>query len=146
MAPFRFRLEQVLRYRKRLEEEAMLALAGAVMHRDALASRLIAMEEDFAAQRQRLCRAETLAAPERMLILDYSNALALDIEQVRQALNEAEEHVDRRRVEVVRKAKDRGVLDSLKDKQAARHRMHERQQEQQNNDETATLRYKPAAV
>lgn len=146
MPPFRFRLEQVLRYRRQLEEEAMQSLAQAVMRRDSLKERLDALLRDLANQRLRLSRPDRLQAGELPLILEYCAALDRDVDNLRQALAEAEELVDERRSALVERSKERGLLDSLKEKQAARHLQLERQQEQRNYDETATLRYKPAAI
>ena len=145
MPPFRFRLEQVRLYRKQLEEQAMQALAQAVVQRDALKNRIRALRKTLEEQRARLSRAEALDAAERWLVSNYAAALKEDIASAERALKEAEEHVDLRRSELVQKAKERGLLDSLKDKQSARHLQLERQHEQRNYDETATLRYRPAA-
>lgn len=146
MPPFRFRLEQVRLYRKQLEEQAMQAMARAVMERDALLERIDALEKSLTALRTALCRPESMSAAQRWLTQGYLNAQKLDLEAARRALREAEQHVDVCRENLVQKAKDRGLLDSLKEKQAARHLLQERQQEQKINDETATLRYKPAAI
>lgn len=146
MAPFRFRLEQVRLYRQQLEEQAMQALALAAAHRDALKERIAALQKTLAEQHARLSRAESLEAAERWLTQNYASSLKGDLVSARLALEEAENNVDRCRAELVQKAKERGLLDTLKEKQAAKHLQLERQQEQRNNDETATLRYKPAAV
>lgn len=145
MPPFRFRLEQVLSYRKRLEEEAMQALADAVMRRDALRDRLAALQSAVEEQRLRLCRPDLMEAGEMAMALDYCGALQRDMDFTRQALAEAETLVDARRVALIEKSRERGLLDRLKEKQALRHIQCERQHEQRINDETATLRYKPAA-
>ena len=145
MAPFRFRLEQVRLYRKQLEEQAMQALAEAVSLRDSLVAGREAIQREQAVQRERLARAETLTAAERWLIQSYSNALKEDLISVENRLDLAEEEVDRCRTELIQKSQDRELLDTLKEKQTARHRELERQKEQRDFDETATLRYKPAA-
>ncbi|MCL1940178.1 MAG: flagellar export protein FliJ [Desulfovibrionaceae bacterium] len=146
MAPFRFRLEQVRLYRKQLEERAMQALAQAVAHRDALKEHIAALQQALVEQHARLSRAEDLEAAERWLIQNYASGLKEDLRNARIALEEAEDAVDQCRADLVQKAKERGLLDTLKEKQAAKHLQLERQQEQRTYDETATLRYKPAAV
>jgi flagellar FliJ protein len=146
MPPFKFRLEQVRRYRKQLEERAMQVLAEAVMRRDALVRRIEELEKARDAQRERLSRVDELDGAERWLILDSLNSLKLDLDHVRPMLAEAEKLVDARRADLVKKARDRGLLDSLREKRKQRHLLLERQQEQRTTDETATLRYKPAAV
>ncbi len=72
MAPFRFRLEQVLAYRKQIENQAMQALALATQQRDALIGRVDQLRTGIAAQRERLCRAAALTAAERWLIQQYA--------------------------------------------------------------------------
>ena len=67
-----------------------------------------------------------------------------DLERTKKSLAQAEEEVDRCRAELVEKAQERSLLDTLKEKQAAKHAMLERQKEQREFDETATLRFKPA--
>ena len=146
MAPFVFRLEQVRLYRKQLEEQAMQALAEAVMRRDATVARIEGLNEAIAEQRARLSQAAALSAAERWLAQNYASALKQDLVHARELLVEQENDVDQRRIDLVQKAQDRNLLDSLKEKQAARHALQERQKEQRTNDETATLRYKPAAI
>jgi len=146
MAPFQFRLEQVRLYRKQLEEQAMQALAQAVLHRDALKKHIASLHEALAEQRARLSRPEALEASERWLAQNYASGLEKDIQSATVALEEAENAVDKCRADLIQKAKDRGLLDTLKEKQAAKYLQLERQQEQHSYDETATLRYKPAAV
>lgn len=146
MAPFRFRLEQVLLYRKQLEDEAMQALSRAVLLRDELKERLAVLHRELDEQRRSLSRPDRLQQGELALLLDYCRALERDAHQTAQALALAETHVDEQRALLVERSKERGLLDSLKEKQAARHLQLERQHEQQINDETATLRYKPVAI
>ena len=54
VARFHFRLEQVLVYRRQLEEQAMQALAEATTARDETARRIEAMEADHMTQMNRL--------------------------------------------------------------------------------------------
>jgi flagellar FliJ protein len=146
MPPFRFRLEQVRRYRKQLEEQAMQRLAAAIMERDRILTRRDAMEKELCGHRLRLCRPDLLDSAERSLTLDYIAALSRDMEDCAKALDAAEEQVDIRRRQLAEKAVERQLLDRLEERQADRHKATERKQEQQRNDETVTLRYKHAAV
>ncbi|MDR1946737.1 MAG: flagellar FliJ family protein [Desulfovibrio sp.] len=146
MAPFRFRLEQVRLYRKQLEEQAMQRLALAVMERNRLLIRKEATEKELYGQRQRLCRPDLLEPAEFPVTLDYAGALARDLKDCVKALDAAEDQVDIRRRQLAEKAMERELLDRLEKKQADRHKLTELKQEQQRNDETATLRYRHAAV
>jgi flagellar FliJ protein len=146
MAPFRFRLEQVRRYRRQLEEQAMQRLAEAVMERDRILARRDAIEQELRGHRLKLSRPDRLDFAVRSLTLEYVAALARDLEECAAALIAAEEQVDIRRGQLVEKAVERQLLDRLEEKQAGRHKVTERKQEQLRDDETATLRYKHAAV
>ncbi|MDR2075866.1 MAG: flagellar export protein FliJ [Desulfovibrio sp.] len=145
MAPFRFRLETVLDYRKRLEEEAMQTLAGAVLRRDGLLARRQSLQGTRAEHRDRLCGAHLLTAAERWLLQGFLRALERDLKDTENALRQAEEEVDRCRTALVQKARERSLLDRLKEKQAAAHAALERANEQRAFDEAATLRYTPAS-
>ena len=145
MAPFRFRLENVLTYRKRLEEEAMQTLAGAVLRRDRLLARRESLRKTREEHRERLCRAHLLTAAERWLLQGFLYALGQDLEDTEKDLSHAEEEVDRCRAALVQRAQDRSLLDRLREKQAASHAALERNKEQRAFDEAATLRYTPAS-
>ena len=123
----------------------MQELARAVLRRDTLKRHIQILEKDIAGQQARLFRADTLAAAERWLAQNYMSALKEDLGETRRNLKDAEDIVDECRVTLVERAKERGLLDSLKEKQAARHLLLDRQQERRTNYETATLRYKAAA-
>ena len=146
MAPFQFRLEQVRQYRKQLEEQAMQALAVAVQARDATLARIDSISLEIENVRTLLCKPEALESARLWLGSQYETAMKQDLENARSLLARQENHVDACRVALVEAAKDRELLDRLKEKQAEKHHLQERQKEQRTNDETATLRYTPAAI
>lgn len=146
MARFTFKLEQVRLYRKQLEDQAMQALAQATARLEAIKARIEELETALDEQRRILSRSHSLTAAERWIAAQYETALKQDIALAFDALAEQEMHVDACRTDLVEKAKARGLLDSLKEKQAERHRLQELQKEQKTNDETATLRYRPVAL
>lgn len=146
MAPFRFRLEQVLAYRRQLEEQAMQELAKARALRDETARRIAHMEADLAETREKLGQAVNLPAEERWLLTGYEKALITELDAAKELLAQQEEAVDACRAVLVQKAQERELLDKLKEKQANRHAQEERLKEQRENDEIATLRYQPAAL
>ena len=146
MGEFIFSLEQVLRYRKQLEEQAMQAVAQAVRERD---NRLWEKEEIEALleqYRRKLASPALLDADERWLITGYVSALVYDIEKAKHDLAGLEERVDRARTVLIQKAQDKELLERLKEKQANRHRLTENHKEQQNYDDIATIRFMPPAV
>lgn len=146
MSAFKFSLEQVLSYRKQLEEQAMQVFAQAVQARDKRLREKEECEAAVAQARQRLANPALLDADERWLITGYITALVHDIEQARIDLAALEENVDRARADLTQKAQDKKLLERLKEKQANRHRLAENHKEQKNYDDIATIRFMPPAV
>ncbi len=145
MPPFRFRLEQVLDYRKQLEDQAIQALAAATAERDAAKEQAERLRAEIVEQRERIYRADSLTSAELWLAQSYESALREDLERILLKIAQLEEEVDHCRVDLVAKAQERGLLEKLKEKQAVRHAQNERIIEQRVYDETATLRFKPAS-
>ncbi|MDR2161037.1 MAG: flagellar export protein FliJ [Desulfovibrio sp.] len=146
MPPFRFRLEQVLSYRKSLEEQAMLALAGATRRRDGLLAYLKELRAAQDQQQERLCGAHLLTSAERWFLHGYLDALEQERKETQEALRLAEEEVDRSRRALVDKAQGRSLLSGLKDRQGARHALLERHKEQRELDEIAILRHQNSSI
>lgn len=146
MSTFRFSLEQVLRYRKQLEEQAMQVFAQAVQVRDKRLREKEGYEAEAVQAREKLANPALLDADERWLITGYVSALVCDIEQARVDLLTLEENVDKARADLTQKAQEKKLLERLKEKQANRHRLAENHKEQQNYDDIATIRFMPPAV
>ena len=141
MPPFVFRLEQVLAYRQQLEEQAMLALALVRARLDARRRDEENCRASLLAQREKLSRADALPAEERWLVAGYIRGLEQDLERARRDIPVLEEECDHCRTILIEKAKDRKLLEKLKEKQARHHHTAETRKEQKYNDEIATLRY-----
>ena len=146
MSAFRFSLEQVLRYRRQLEEQAMLVLSQAIQARDKRLQEKSECEAAIAENREKLMDVANLDADERWLISEYIRALGHDLKRIVTDLAALEEDVDRSRAELTRKAQDRKLLEKLKEKQASRHRLAENRREQQSYDDIATIRFAPPAI
>jgi flagellar FliJ protein len=123
----------------------MQVLAEAIMHRDHTLERIATLREAIEEQRRQLCRAECLSAAQRWLAQKYEAGLKQDLMHMLEILAEQENNVNQCRTVLVQKAQDRNLLDKLKERQSLRFELEERKKEQQSNDETATLRYSPAA-
>ena len=145
MPPFRFRLEQVLRYRKQLEEQAMQRLGEARAQRDATLARIIEIEAEREAQLLRMAHYDTMSAGERFVEGHYETALRAEKQSATMQLAMQNETVDLCRQQLIQRAQERSLLDKLKETQAKRFLLEERQHEQRTNDETATLRFTPPA-
>lgn len=146
MSVFRFSLEQVLRYRKQLEEQAMLIFAQAVAARDKRLAQKMEYEAALVESRARLADVTNVDADERWLITMYITALTHDIERARADLVKLEAEVDRARTDLTQKAQERKLLEKLKEKQSNRHKQVENHREQQNYDDIATIRFTPPAL
>jgi flagellar FliJ protein len=145
MPPFHFSLEQVLRYRKQLEERAMLALVRTTAARDERLREKEACARAMKERQARLARIADLGTGERWLIAGYLAGLTHDYEQATIDLVALEEDVDRARTHLTEKAQERKLLEKLKEKQAARHAKTEEHHEQQTLDDIATIRFTPPA-
>ncbi len=146
MSAFTFSLEQVLRYRKQLEEQAMQVFAQAVQARDKRLREKEEYETAVAQARKKFADPALLDGNARWLITGYVAALTHDIERARIDLATLEENVDKARTDLTRKAQDKKLLERLKEKQANRHRLAENHKEQQSYDDIATIRFMPPAV
>ncbi len=139
--PFRFRLETVLEYRRQLEEQAKLALAGAQQaYRDAVAHTRRARQ---AMEAHDAAGAKAMSAAELWLWRNYKARLVQEVADAERRMMERAQSLNHARKEAVVRAKDRNLLEKLESKQKRRHDEEEAQREQKEFDEAATLRYSP---
>ena len=141
MAVFTFRLEQVLRYRIQLEDEAKQRLAEATRVRDAIRARIAEIDEELVVARQTLHDFPMLSEGERYVAQTYEVALRAERKTALIKLLQQDALVEDCRIELTAKAQERSLLEKLKEKQAKRHAKEELLHEQRTNDETATLRF-----
>ena len=144
MSVFRFSLQQVLEYRIQIEEQAKVRFARAQADHLEAECRLRDLQAQLAEQEQRVYES-SLDVLERWLIEHYIRGLRDDIARTFRLLHDLAKAVERARMELVEKAKDRKALDKLREKQAARHAHEEKLEERRIYDETASLRHKAAA-
>ena len=143
---FNFKLERVLEYRRQLEEQAILALSRARIGRDKEKARFDGLRAELAQQRFILGGSAGMPGAERWLVVNYISALERDVKDSGIRLHYLELAVEQSRQELVEKARERRLLDKLKDKQAARHAKEEQLKEQRGYDETTTIRFKQKAL
>lgn len=144
MAPFRFRLQQVLEYRSQLEDKARMDFADAQRRFDDQTARVSSLRKLHAETEDALFR--THQQGEVWLLRNYLQALEADIANAEALLLQLAQVRNKARLNLVKKSQERKLLDKLKETQAKRHAQEERFKEQQQFDETATLRYKPQTV
>lgn len=141
MAPFIFRLEQVLRYRIQLEDEAKQRLAAAIRTRDAIRARIAEIDRELVVARESLYHFANMSEGERYVAQTYAASLRAERKTALVQLTQQDDLVEECRRELTAKAQERSLLEKLKEKQAKRHAREELLHEQRTNDETATLRF-----
>lgn len=139
--PFAFQLQRVLDYRRQLEEQAALALARA--------KEAVARQEAAVADLDRRL-AEHVAdgfgqdatAQDIWLWRNYREALERDLAAARIRLQELALKLQKARAEAIARAKDRKLLEKLKENQAQKHHEEASREEQKEHDEMATIRFR----
>ena len=142
---FHFTLERVLEYRRRMEDQAVLALSKAqaayvaqAAKIDDLRSKLNDMAAELAA-----CR---ITAAELRLWIAYRDGLDSDLRHAEALLLQLARELSVKRQEAVRKRKERKILEELKEKKRILHVKTEDYNEQKEFDELSTIRRRPEAV
>ena len=90
-----------------------------------------------------MARKKTVTPAELWLWLAYRDRLLQDIAEGKVTLSKLIEERERCRRTAVVRAKDRKLLDKLKSNKAKRHAIEENLAEQKENDEMASVRYRP---
>lgn len=139
--PFRFKLENILEYRRQVEDQAKLALAQARHLKEEQATLVARLDLDLQSCLRELSAKKQLTQADLWLWSSYRERLALDKRQAETKLTQLERMVDTRRRELVTKAMERKLLEKLRAKQAEQHGHDEQRKEQNEFDETATLRH-----
>ena len=143
---FKFKLENVYNYRRQLEEQAMQNLSKAILARQNEEERLLQLRESLLEQQAAMAGNIEMSGAERWLVQSYIKALQVDIEFSVRQLEIMKEEESRCQVALVEKAQERKLLEKLKSKQQERYNLQEKLKEQNQNDETATIRYGKQAI
>lgn len=144
--PFRFSLQKVLDYRAQLEDQARLALVKA-QHAHQEQVKLVAhLDRTLAEHLDAMSRAKDSNAAEIWLGQNYAKRLSEELIEARVVEARLARDVHMRRQELTERAKERKLLEKLKETQAIRHEREESAKEQAGFDEMATLRYKAPVV
>lgn len=134
MAGFKFRLEQILRYRAQLEDQAKMALASALAELSAEEQKLENLKSLLQQQEGIAC----LDPAEFWLRDNYIRSLKDDIESTVLKLDMFKLKVERCRHELIKKSQERQLLQKLKEKQAERYANEQKLKEQTILDEIAS--------
>ena len=142
---FRFTLQKVLEYREYLENQAKVALARAQQLHIEEEYRHDALKELLTEQETKLYSNALLPAGERWLLEHFIRGVRDDLRSSHMRLRTLAQMVAEARTTLRERAKDKKVLEKLKERQHGRHELEERSKEQRGYDETATLRFQAAS-
>lgn len=143
--PFRFSMQKILYYREQLEEEAKIRLAQV--------QRMYIVQEQRFAELNILLREKetllyhdlTLDAGERWLTENFIKGLRADMASTQLRLRALHQALLQARQHALECAKNKKILEKLKERQKERHDQEERDKERKVHDETATIRYNVAS-
>ena len=139
--PFKFNLEKVLEYRCQLEDAAKQELTKAQLeHRaqEQLVQNILTRQQEHEAA---YFANPVLSAEELWLWKNFKERLLLDLSQARIVLQELALRLETARLNLVARAKDRKLLEKLKENQAEKHAREAGLKEQAEFDEMATIRH-----
>ncbi|AGC50495.1 flagellar export protein FliJ [Lawsonia intracellularis] len=141
MAAFRFSLQQVLDYREQLSEQARVELAKVTAAVISEERKVKELQEAIHTQETNLRALDLNNIGERWLLENFIKGLQEDLRISLAQLQTLQNALKEAQGKVAQLAKEHKVLEKLKSKQAERHAKSERQKEQQNYDETASIRF-----
>lgn len=139
--PFHFSLEKVLEYRKQIEDQARLAFSRAQASEREQRRMLERLQEDLEKCLEEMPRSGRTNPQELWLWAEWRRHLEVDTKEAEAELGRREQLLDSCRRELVARATERKLLEKLRHRQAHRHALKEQQREQNEFDESATLRF-----
>lgn len=142
---FRFKLQKILEYRAQLEDQARVALARAQQLYIEEERRVQALQTLLAEQEMKLYGDVLMPVAERWLLERFIRGVREDLLSAQMRLRSLAHMVAEAQKTLRERAKDKKILEKLKDRQRERHEHEERAREQRGYDETATLRFKAAS-
>lgn len=137
--PYKFKLEKVLEFRRQTEDQAKLALAKAQERLEAERRALQALMSEREEREAAFAAGKDWQAADLWLWESWRKRLKLDIGHCQGRIRTCETEVERARAELVNRAKDRKLLEKLKEKQAVRHAREAQAVEQKGYDEISTI-------
>ncbi len=139
--PFTFNLQRVLDYRKQLEEESKLELSKAQRAYQSRVATVRSLRETIDAHEKAMYQGDRLTPQDMWLWRNYRERLGADLQKAEMEMMQQAKVVNRARRTLVSRAKDRRLLEKLKQNKMVRHVHEEAHKEQKEYDEMATLRY-----
>lgn len=142
---FKFNMQKVLDYREQLEEEAKVQLGKAERELASAENQLSVLRQEFA-KAQEASMGKLMKSADRWLHDQFLKGLKADISQAAIQARMARQIVEEARKVLAARALERKMLEKLKQRKNADYIKTEQKQEQNFNDEIATIRYKAAAI
>ncbi len=143
---FTFSMQKILDYREMLEEEAKVQLAKAQNMLKKEEERFTSLQNTLAEKKAEMSTQITMDAASRWILENYIKGLHADLTQSHQRLLQLHEILKQCKEMVLIRAKDKKVLEKLKEKQQERHYAAEKEHERKTNDEAATIRFNLATL
>ena len=141
---FHFNMQKVLDYREQLEEEAKVRLGKAESDFRAALERYDSIQKELADARSQ-GTGKLMQNGERWLLDQFIKGLDSDLKEAALQVRMLKQMTEEARKVLAARAMDRKMLEKLKERQKADHYKIEQKQEQNFNDEIATIRYKAPA-
>lgn len=142
---FKFNMQKVLDFREQLEEEAKVRLGKAEYELRKGQARFAEIEKLYQ-QAQQDSAGKVMQSGERWLHEQYLKGLSADLKEAEMQLRMLMQLVEEARKILASRAMDRKILDKLKERKKIIFNKEELKQEQNFNDEIATIRYKAAPL
>ncbi len=137
---FIFRLEKVLAYRRQCEEKAQMALAEASSRYRLQGEKVANLKQEFASARTALAQKKGITQNDFWLWNNYKQGMEQKVAAAELLLRQIGQEVVRCREDVIRRSKDKKILEKLKENQATQYEQQQKQYEQKELDEMAQLR------
>ncbi len=135
---FKFSLEQVLRYRTQLEQEAKGNFAKAENERLREQKRLRSIMQTLEFEQNRLASLTPNELDNRWVIENFIKGLRVDLVESQRHLAYWMQKADEAKKILIEKAKDKKILEKLKEKQERKYVEEEKHREQRFFDEITT--------
>ena len=137
MALFRFRLNSVLRFRKRKREDKRLELRALEQAKEQIVSEIDRLEQSLVRQRTEMDkqRGKFVSVAELRLAADFVQKVTDRIRERRGVLAIVEEKAAAKREELLEANRDVKSLEQLRERRRERHRVEEAREEQKLTDE-----------
>ncbi len=142
MASFKFSLERILSYREQQENEAKAEYAKVQAKLNAEKKRFADLKNEELLNEKKLAETPLSDLGERWLLDNYLRAVRADIVQTQQNIARIDIELDKAQKHLAEKAKDKKIMEKLKEKHFEIFKRQEHEKEQREFDEIASIRFK----